>query len=162
MHVCRVRLSIASRARSFLTGLPVSSPAVSYNGGGYDWLQGQQLLDSVGSSTPTSRFGPACTDSATVQHAPIDLNTQQGRPNAVVSNSNLPPITFNYPPVSDYALEMNGARFLPPTCHLSQHVSCETPALSVMERVETRPRRTRRGECSRTQSDVAVVLRRQG
>lgn len=86
---------------------------MSYNKGGQDWLAGNQLLDSVGSATPVSAVSAACNNSNTVQHAPIDLNTKQGRPNAVIGNTSLPPITYNYQPVSDYELEMNGA-LLPP------------------------------------------------
>ena len=45
--------------------------AVSYNGGGYDWLNGQQTLDSVGAGTPSTPVNPACNNSNVVQVIPV-------------------------------------------------------------------------------------------
>lgn len=88
----------------------MSTPhAVSYNGGGYDWLVGTQLLDSVGSKTPPTSAGVTCTNSATVQHAPINVVRSGTSTVAAKLNASLSPLTYNYPPVSDYELEMNGA-----------------------------------------------------
>ena len=82
---------------------------VSYNGGGNDWAAGSQLLNSVGSGAATTAVNVACS---TGQQSPINVVDATGIATTAVYDSTLAPLSFYYPSVSTYKLEMNGARAL--------------------------------------------------
>jgi hypothetical protein len=82
---------------------------VSYNQGGNDWAaSAAELLDSIGSGTsPTAISASAC---ATGQQSPINIVTKAGATNAAVYDSTTTTLSYTYPAVSTYLVEMNGAR----------------------------------------------------
>jgi hypothetical protein len=87
--------------------------AVSYNGGGADWVLNQnQLLNSVGSGATTSAItGTSCQIG---QQSPINVVDDvkaDGTPatKSAVYNASLTPLDYDYPATSTYKVEMNGA-----------------------------------------------------
>ncbi len=82
---------------------------MSYNGGGNDWSASvqTQLLDSVGTATTVSSIsGTAC---ATGQQSPINVVDAAGITPSAVYDSTLPALSFSYPSIATYKVEMNGA-----------------------------------------------------
>ena len=80
--------------------------SVSYNGGGLDWAQGSQLLDSLGTGTAaTAIAGNVCGNG--IQQSPINIVDSPSNSLTSYTGTDMPPLLYNYPVQNQYLLEMN-------------------------------------------------------